>query len=765
MYDFKTLSPPDFEEISGDLISARDSIRLYRYKPGRDRGIDLRHRHTDGGDTIVQSKHYLGTGFKGLYRDLKAKELPKIKLLNPKRYILTTSVALSPDEQEQLFELLVPYVPDLGDIVSQGDLNTLLRENPRIETRHAKLWFSSSTALQALLNRAVNVESADLIAQLPSELRTYVANPSLERALEVLNGPEGVVVISGDPGIGKSTLAKALISTLVHSPAEHQDSGTQHQLAVIRRATDANQCWGEIDEAQVFYYDDFLGQSTAAESFGRDDPAELVDLVQRIRRSDKKKLVLTTRNHVLSSALESNDYLKRAGLARSKAVVELTDYTRSIRAEILYNHLHFSEFPEQYFSPFVISGDYWSVIKHSNYSPRLIEDALRLAYEQVVSSDSFGSFLLKHLDDPKELWNLAFERNITDDARAVLFGLFALAGSTHLDALEHLTLLLSSPGRLAPTNLSFEHALRSLDGAFVRVTTTATGTARVSFANPSVNDFIAGRLSSRRSTIERLIASVDNFEHLTVFLSYLQHGDSGNALASLLRDLGSEVIAKALSVAYTPSLDRVGAPDSKPVEALLVERHAAMLRCAPEAVDVQALITLADEIAPRWATRRPLSAADVRVAGAMAALQSVETAVVEALGTLRQSIRVESLAFEEFVLAWELFNLPSFATDADKAHLRSAFKTFAGQVIRELQDPPSSYDELESMRYTLESLQELCELFEEDFDLDGLARHLRKFHDYLHPADDEYWPPPPGSTDLRDSEIDALFRGLESEGG
>jgi hypothetical protein len=41
-YDFTTLSPDDFENLVADLLSREWGRRLESFKPGKDRGIDLR---------------------------------------------------------------------------------------------------------------------------------------------------------------------------------------------------------------------------------------------------------------------------------------------------------------------------------------------------------------------------------------------------------------------------------------------------------------------------------------------------------------------------------------------------------------------------------------------------------------------------------------------------------------------------------------------------------------------------------------------------
>src|SRR5204863_3689121 len=119
-YDFTaSLSPLDFELLSKDLLEAELHIRLENFSEGRDKGIDLRysspkddHRITFDAlmqpkgappQLIVQCKRY--STYASLKSELKNKELAKIRQLQPARYILTTSVSLSPMQVDELQSL------------------------------------------------------------------------------------------------------------------------------------------------------------------------------------------------------------------------------------------------------------------------------------------------------------------------------------------------------------------------------------------------------------------------------------------------------------------------------------------------------------------------------------------------------------------------------------------------------------------------------------------------------------------------------------
>src|SRR5271166_6355445 len=103
-YDFQQLSPHDLEILARDLLQAGWAIALENFKTGKDEGIDLRFASARG-KVIVQCKHYVRTGLAGLLRDLK-KETAKVRLLKPIRYVLVTSVSLSPANKAMIIDTI-----------------------------------------------------------------------------------------------------------------------------------------------------------------------------------------------------------------------------------------------------------------------------------------------------------------------------------------------------------------------------------------------------------------------------------------------------------------------------------------------------------------------------------------------------------------------------------------------------------------------------------------------------------------------------------
>ncbi|PDS48486.1 hypothetical protein CO662_28750 [Rhizobium anhuiense] len=152
-YDFATLSADDFEDLARDLIGRECGVRFEAFTAGTDDGMDGRHAMATGA-VILQAKHYLRSGFSKLKSKMR-EERRSIDELAPQRYILATSVALTPANKEDLAEIIGPALISTGDIFGADDLNASLRSHSDIETAHQKLWQQNTPVLEKVLTSIV----------------------------------------------------------------------------------------------------------------------------------------------------------------------------------------------------------------------------------------------------------------------------------------------------------------------------------------------------------------------------------------------------------------------------------------------------------------------------------------------------------------------------------------------------------------------------------------------------------------------------------
>jgi DNA polymerase III delta prime subunit len=526
-YDFKQLSPHDFEELSRDLIQSRDGIILESFTSGRDGGIDFRHARATG-SIIVQCKHYVQTGFNGLISNLK-KEAPKAFKLNPSRYILITSVALTPKNKDDIIALFGDWLTT-DDILGQDDINNLLGIFPSTEQKHYKLWLASRAVLDRVIHNASMVQSDFEVERVHRDIMRYVRSAAYPRAHEMLNS-EHVAIISGPPGVGKTTLAKMLLYRYVSEGYEAVSILTDFRTGRERYQPGIK---------QIFYFDDFIGATFLGEranTFTRNEDRAILDFVEMVKGSPTARLILTTREHILSQAIEASEKLKHSDLISSRCVLEIKDYDLTQRAEILYNHIYFSDLPDDYRHVLLTKRFYREVVRHKKFNPRLIEWLATFRRLKNVEPSDYQDFVRRLLANPAEIWRHAYEQQISDAARSVLLVLYTYDGTCGPIGLETAFLPLHNLRAqkygftTAPSDL--RRAIGELNGSFIRPG------ELIAVIDPSVLDMLNTVIAQDYANALDMIEAAVKFQQARKVWSFARK--EGNSLISFLARESSKV--------------------------------------------------------------------------------------------------------------------------------------------------------------------------------------------------------------------------------
>ncbi len=485
-YDFTSLLPADFEDLARDLIGKMLGVRFEAFGPGPDGGIDGRHAKDDG-NIVLQVKHYAGSPFPQLKTAMR-KERASIDQLESERYILATSRHLSPPNKAALAAVIGPALLQESDILGQSDLNQLLRDHPEVEKAHLKLWLSSTAVLQTILDAIVHSGShaftASGKAEIAAKVKVYAPNPSLAQAREVLDNRH-VLIVSGPPGVGKTTLAEILTFAYLRESWE---------LVSLRSLEDG---FERIDDTkkQVFFFDDFLGSIALDHRALAAKDSELARFMQRVRRSPNARFVLTTRAYILNEARQWSERIADRRVELSTYVLDLSSYTRAIRARILYNHLAIGGLSQAYVLALLDSGELPTIIDHENYNPRIVEWMTDVLGTEDIAPEDYPAAFIETLDNPTQLWDKAFSKHITIPARHLLIALF-LSARKGAEVEDLRTLFEAFHARLcvdlgvARDPKDFEQSLKQLEGGFI-----AIQGVNINFINPSVRDYLAGYLA------------------------------------------------------------------------------------------------------------------------------------------------------------------------------------------------------------------------------------------------------------------------------
>jgi DNA polymerase III delta prime subunit len=417
-YAFENISPKDFEEMCSGLLYSLKGCHFERFKEGKDGGVDLRHIDEMNRSTVFQCKRY--GQFKSLYRTLKREEVDKVKELRPNNYGVITSCPLSPPDKEKIFNLFKPYMANSGWVYGRDDLNDMLSlpENSRIAMQTVGLWWQSFDTLKRSLYNAVSGRSLFSLKDFESRNRHTYWTEDIARAYSKMF-ENRVLILCGDPGVGKTTAAQMMALKLFADGWEfvHVRDGVR----------DAEDVWQD-DCKQFFYYDDFLG-CNYREALTDSQASGICQFISRVHGSEDKLLVLTSRTNILHGKASISVPLKKDRIAQSPYCYFLENLSAREKAIILYNRIVDSDVPD--FVKTCVKQDdfYHEVIRHENFSPRLVFSVFQSQnFCDVQKKGEIVARIRKLLASPFDVWETVFEDQLLDADIAFVLAVFLTGG-------------------------------------------------------------------------------------------------------------------------------------------------------------------------------------------------------------------------------------------------------------------------------------------------------------------------------------------------
>lgn len=510
-YDFQSLlSPLDFEHLVRDLLSKDLGIELTAFAEGKDSGIDLRYSESKKNRIIVQCKRV-----KSISKEQIDEESKKITKLNPKKYYFVVSCDLSVKKFNYIKEVFKQWMNDDDRFIyTKSKLNSLLDTYKDVHQKNYKLWLNSSTVFNSLINQPLFERAKSLINDIKKDYKYYVRNESLYKAIEMLNKDQ-FIVISGIPGIGKTTLAKLILW-------EYLQQG--FELIEIRKIIEGEQILIENSENnQVFYFDDFLGENFLKFDVIEGRSNDLIEFIKRVKNSKNKILVMTTREYILNQAKETYEKLDSEDLNIAKYTLDLSSYSKRIKSLILYNHLYYSPTPIEYIDELIKNKTYKKIINHKNYSPRIIEQ-LTIKLKDIDQNDYSSSFI-ESLDKPFGIWDKAFNSQISEGSKITLFIILSISNPILLSELKKV-MDFSFKNGVKDRGIDFKpfdykNYLKELENSFVKTDLTDKKNHYVDFQNPSIKDFLLSLVTNDIEIINFLLDSCLYFNQFVYTVRYL----------------------------------------------------------------------------------------------------------------------------------------------------------------------------------------------------------------------------------------------------
>ncbi|MBX7379820.1 nSTAND3 domain-containing NTPase [Clostridium chauvoei] len=508
-YDFKELSSYDFELLIRDILQKELGVYIESFKSGRDNGIDLRYSTDKKNTAIIQCKHYANSSFSNLKTSLKG-EVLKLNKIKCRRYMVITSKGLNPMEKDELLEILRPYCDKTSDILGKEDINNLLTKYPEVEKSNYKLWLTSTTLMDKILHSRVYNQSELEIDDIRSRCKYYVQNKSFFIALDMLK-ELNYCIITGMPGIGKTTLAEILI---LHFLEKEYD--------IYKISNDISEAYEVYNKnkKQLFYYDDFLGQTSLDNKLNKNEDDKILKFIKTIAKNKNSKFILTTREYILNEAKIYYEKFNNFNFDINQCSIKLSDYTEIHKANILYNHLYFSELPREIYEQLIIRKKYKEIINHSNYNPRIIDEVIKNYCDE--SYDEFYKNMISTLDNPEYLWEHIFKNQLKSYSRNLLIILATMPNvveSSELKiAFESYNSYICDRYSENRHRYDFQNALKALEVTFIKVDKNKDKLL-ISFSNPSIKGFIENIIYDDKETYSGCLESTAFFMQIRTLAS------------------------------------------------------------------------------------------------------------------------------------------------------------------------------------------------------------------------------------------------------
>lgn len=512
--DFSTFTPAVYARFCAELLACGlcgdpDARKETHITPSGIRIFEL----NDGKATLLCLPLYAGKqGLKRLMNE--AAELPTAG-----RVYLGTALHLLPRNKKNI-RLRFPLLQEEEDILGADDWEGCLAQHEKIRNRYPMLWKGDADNLRHLLRAEQDcIETAErelLLQEMEASLRCFALPPQAGEAMQRLLR-EKALIITGEPGIGKTTLAHYLIHRLI----------VEEGYEPVRLHSDIREAHRPLrpDRKQVFLYDDFLGECFYRDHLRRREDGSIAEFIAHLRRCEGKLIILTSREYIFRQAAATYDSFREDNTKLYRLRLHIAAEAEDFRSEILHRHLLHKGFSLRRIAALTQtprgkdeSSPLQRIIRHPNFNPRILDTALR-RIAALNPHCNVASRLQQALNNPYELYETAFLNDLSEAQRAMLLALATLPRDCPLGSLRHLMQQTEQELAEAP-----EDSLHVLLGTFLTTQPDRLHRHLVNFHNPGVRDFCHRYLHLHPIETERLVRKGQSAEQLDYLLRFYRYG-------------------------------------------------------------------------------------------------------------------------------------------------------------------------------------------------------------------------------------------------
>lgn len=506
--DFKKISAKEFEKLSASILSIYLGEEFRTFKEGPDSGADI--------DSLRVNEHIIGqckrysTSYSKLYNSLK-QEVKKLKKLKPipKDYYLFTTIDLTRKQLYEIVDLFKGFMHSTRNIFDKTRIEKILDRDEYQDARktNLSLFVNSIKLLEDFLLPDTFIDSYSLIKRIEEHKDYYVYTNYFDTSLSLWNKKK-VLVLTGDPGVGKSTLSEMLILQKMkdfkrNAKLIYVSSGNLQVLKDnLKVATGPT----------IIYLDDFLGSNIL--NVSDDYSKQLSPIIDLVHFKKDFYLLLNSRSTIYNNAF-NREAFKNNLRGLSESLISINEPNRMDKAEILKRHIIVSKMPSNFIKYLVKDRRCLSVVDHPNYNPRIIERITREDMYMVKTPNEYFDKCKNYLNNPSAIWKDEFN-SLSEESRYLVQTVYSSSNVNEEPIIEksfYLLLGKKKPDFDSSTNI-YKKSLESINNSFVKITLTPKDKL-ISIANHSIDDFLLEDFKNRdQSELDILYTHYIYFDQL-----------------------------------------------------------------------------------------------------------------------------------------------------------------------------------------------------------------------------------------------------------
>ena len=524
-YDFSKINDEEYEELFKDILKSETGENFRTFAKGRDGGIDV--ISTNAKNRIIgQAKHYVKTPMTQLLKDLQNKEKPKVTRLNPDRYIVAFSQEITSQAYEKILEIFSPFLKDGNDIYDLKRMKEILDNDEKLINKWYKLWLPSKEIIDKILKNSENAITSFYKEKIDKEVQLFIETKYYKEAIKTLE-KENVIIIHGNPGTGKTTLANILV---------YQFLARDYKLKYIMNSELSNiNNLINIDEKEIILIDDFLGSNILELEAGKE--TALATLINLCRFKKNKKLILVTRTVLYNRAKNTYEKFNEVDNKICNLMIDTSRINILERAKILYNHLSFYGINStEKYEAFIKNKLYLKIIRSHNFNPRIVAEIVENAALRLDNNDEIVQMIDDSLSNPNSIWEYYY-KNLNAEEKIILKLIAIFNREINMDILKDvfdgIYHKIAKKYNLSIKENCFLESIRTLSGSLVRIVN-REDSKMINLANPSIRDYIIDIFSKNEDNLITDYIDTNLYIEQLLFLYQITNQKAQNAIKEII---------------------------------------------------------------------------------------------------------------------------------------------------------------------------------------------------------------------------------------